>query len=321
MSGKNKKQKLAPGGDAERLNKQCLAIVKQLQRNPQAQWFLEPVDWKALKLHQYPKMIKNPMDLGTVEKKLADGKYDTTDDFRRDVDQIWQNAHIFNQDGSDIYDSATLLQNVFAEKMKDVDPGGPLKEGGGSSGGGGGMTAEELATCKDWLKTLKKHKDAYMFLEPVNWKALNIPDYPTIIKRPMDLGTVSKRLESGQYSSVNSMYSDVDLVWSNAMAYNQDESDIYIIARDLKALNDKKMQPMLGSARSGSDEPKELTFDMKRELNENSNQLSSKDLYGMVGIVEVSFAPWVPHGVPLQRVFNRAHASVFVRSRGAFAFD
>lgn len=78
MSGKNKKQKLAPGGDAERLNKQCLAIVKQLQRNPQAQWFLEPVDWKALKLHQYPKMIKNPMDLGTVEKKLADGKYDTT---------------------------------------------------------------------------------------------------------------------------------------------------------------------------------------------------------------------------------------------------
>ena len=51
---------------------------------------------------------------------------------------------------------------MLSEKMKDVDPGGPLKEGGGSSGGGGGMTAEELATCKDWLKTLKKHKDAYI---------------------------------------------------------------------------------------------------------------------------------------------------------------
>ena len=33
---------------------------------------------------------------------------------------------------------------------------------------------------------------------------------------------------------------------------------------------------------------KELTFEMKRQLNENSNQLSSKDLYGMVGIVEES---------------------------------
>ena len=58
----------------------------------------------------------------------------------------------------------------------------------------------------------------------------------------------------------------------------------------VKAYADKKMQPILGSARpSGSDEPKELTFDMKRELNENSNSLSSKDLYGMVGIVEVTW--------------------------------
>jgi len=49
------------------------------------------------------------------------------------------------------------------------------------------------------------------------------------------------------------------------------------------------MEPILGSARpSGGDEPKELTFEMKRDLNENSNQLNSKDLYGMVGIVEES---------------------------------
>ena len=48
------------------------------------------------------------------------------------------------------------------------------------------------------------------------------------------------------------------------------------------------MKDLLANARPSSDEPQELTFEMKRQLNENSNQLSSKDLYGMVGIVEDS---------------------------------
>jgi len=258
-------------------------------KNPNAFAFLEPVDWKGLKLPTYPTMIKYPMDLGTVDKKLADGKYATTEDFRRDVDQIWQNAHTFNQEGSEIYDVASLLQNVFAEKMKEVDTG-PLRDDGGSGGGSSsGMSGDELGQCKAVIRDLKKHKDAEVFLVPVNWKELNIPDYPTIIKRPMDIGTVSKRLDSGSYATVHAMYADLDLVWTNCMKYNQDESSLYTIARDLKTLVDKKMEPILGSARpSGGDEHKELTFEMKRDLNENSNQLNSKDLYGMVGIVEES---------------------------------
>jgi len=295
MSGsghQKKKQKLSLGGDADRITKQCFAVLKTLQKNPNAVDFLQPVDWKALKLTTYPKMIKNPMDLGTVESKLASGRYAHTDDFVRDVNQIWQNAHIFNQEGSQIYDIASLLRDVFREKMKDVEPG-PLQEGGGSSGGGGGgggggMTPDELAQCKAAVRDIRKHKDAADFLEPVDWKALGIPDYPTIIKRPMDLGTVAKRLDAGQYASVHAVYADLDLVWTNAMTYNQDESFIYVLARDLKAFSDKKMHPILGAARGAAEEPKELTFEMKRQLNENSNQLSSKDLYGMVGIVEES---------------------------------
>ena len=44
-----------------------------------------------------------------------------------------------------------------------------------------------------------------------------------------------------------------------------------------------------GSRRSvPGDVPQELTFEMKRQLNENAALLSSKDLYGMVGVVEDS---------------------------------
>jgi len=148
------------------------------------------------------------------------------------------------------------------------------------------LSGDALAQCKAVIRELRKHKDAAAFLEPVDWKALGIKDYPTIIKRPMDLGTVMKRLEAGQYSSVLDVAADVDLVWNNAMTYNQDESYIYNVAADLKMFADRKMAPLVAAAREAGDVPHELTFEMKRQLNENAALLSSKDLYGMVGIVE-----------------------------------
>ena len=35
------------------------------------------MDFKALQLHDYPKVVKKPMDLGTIQEKLLNGRYDT----------------------------------------------------------------------------------------------------------------------------------------------------------------------------------------------------------------------------------------------------
>ncbi len=40
----------------------------------------EPVDWKAMNILDYPEKIKNPMDLGTVMKKLDNSEYSTVED-------------------------------------------------------------------------------------------------------------------------------------------------------------------------------------------------------------------------------------------------
>eukprot|EP00965_Chrysotila_dentata_P253877 6211483-Pleurochrysis_carterae.AAC.2 len=207
-----------------------------MQRAPAAVAFLSPVDWKALKLPSYPKIIKQPMDLGTVENKLMGGKYATVSEFKEQVNLIWDNAHLFNEEGSDIYDSATQLRLDFEQRMRSV-PDGPLREGGGSSSGGAsaGLSSDDLAHCKAILKELKKKHEAEAFLTPVDWKALGIPDYPTIIKRPMDLGTVMQQLDAGNYTSVRKVADDVDLVWTNAMTYNMDGSPIYAAAAKLKA--------------------------------------------------------------------------------------
>ena len=45
-----------------------------MQHN-QAGPFLQPVDWQAMNLLDYPKVIKEPMDLSEVEKKLTENKY------------------------------------------------------------------------------------------------------------------------------------------------------------------------------------------------------------------------------------------------------
>jgi hypothetical protein len=271
-------------------------LLKTLMRNPAAGAFLAPVDWKALQLPTYPKIVKHPMDLGTIQQKLDSSRYAKVEDFIADVRLVWSNAKAFNLEGSDIYEVAMLLEEEFEGKLELQS--GPLREGGASSskgggggGGGGGssggaLSGEQLAQCKAAMRELRKHKDAGAFLEPVDWKALGIRDYPTIIKRPMDLGTVQKRLDSGQYNSVLDVAADIDLVWSNAMTYNQDESYIYNVAADLKSFSDRKMAPLVAAAREAGDVPHELTFEMKRQLNENAALLSSKDLYGMVGIVE-----------------------------------
>ena len=81
----SKKQKVASSSDADRNQKACSNLLKAMLRNPNCGPFLEPVDWKALELPMYPKLIKKPMDLGTIEKKLQSNKYAAVEDFANDV--------------------------------------------------------------------------------------------------------------------------------------------------------------------------------------------------------------------------------------------
>ena len=66
---------------------------------------------------------------------------------------------------------------------------------------------------------VREHQDAPIFNVPVDWRALGLDDYPIIVRRPMDLGTVLKRLQAVPcfYSSALDVDADIGLVWSNAM--------------------------------------------------------------------------------------------------------
>ena len=103
------------------------------------------------------------------------------------------------------------------------------------------------AQCTTILNALKKHRYAWPFLEPVDTVALNIPDYHDVVKQPMDLGTVSKKVahepEKGigrQYRTPVEFRDDVRLVWSNCRAYNRPGQDVRAMGDFLSEMWEKR---------------------------------------------------------------------------------
>ncbi|KAJ7970695.1 Transcription factor like [Quillaja saponaria] len=90
-----------------------------------------------------------------------------------------------------------------------------------------------MKQCQELLKRLMAQQYAWVFNTPVDVVKLNIPDYLTVIKHPMDLGTIKNKIASGTYSSPWEFLADVRLTFKNAMTYNPPGNDVHIMADTL----------------------------------------------------------------------------------------
>lgn len=120
-----------------------------------------------------------------------------------------------------------------------------VSDGGGSGPKGGpalpvsrpGHNATPLLYLQNIvIKAVMKHKQAWPFLEPVDVKKLNIPDYNQIVKQPMDFGTIEKRLSNNFYQSAEAGIKDCNLVFTNSHLYNKAGSDVAVMARNLEKM-------------------------------------------------------------------------------------
>jgi Bromodomain len=106
----------------------------------------------------------------------------------------------------------------------------------------GAVTWQEQAS-KDVLKKLKDDEEVDAFLEPVDWKSLGLNDYPMVIKRPMDLKTVTNKLKKNEYKKADDFFDDINLIWNNCQTYNEEESELHQIAvrlqKDTAAMREK----------------------------------------------------------------------------------
>ena len=47
-------------------------------------------------LMDYPKIVKYPMDLGTISHKMKEDRYNTVEEVLDDIQLIWDNCKLYN---------------------------------------------------------------------------------------------------------------------------------------------------------------------------------------------------------------------------------
>ncbi len=103
--------------------------------------------------------------------------------------------------------------------------------------------------CLPILNKLINDQNGWIFKDPVDPVELGVPDYFDVVKHPMDLGLIKKRLDNGFYKDLSSFESDVKLVFDNCILYNGEESDVGLVACALKKQFLGEYQAMLKGER------------------------------------------------------------------------
>jgi len=116
--------------------KRCKDVMKMLQKIPDSAIFARPVDPIAdgcptyddryciasamteltLGSPRYYDEIKNPMDFGTINQRLNQGKYETMEDFKEDVMLVFRNCRKFNPAGTFPYICADNVEAAFTKE-------------------------------------------------------------------------------------------------------------------------------------------------------------------------------------------------------------
>ncbi|XP_071501633.1 nucleosome-remodeling factor subunit BPTF-like [Diadema antillarum] len=108
------KQKTLTSKDYDHLKK----MLRQLQSHKMAWPFIEPVS--ELDAPDYYDVIKEPMDLSTVEDRLKNKHYVKLSDFAADIGKIFDNCRYYNPTDTPYYQCADVLEKFFIQKMKSL---------------------------------------------------------------------------------------------------------------------------------------------------------------------------------------------------------
>ncbi|KAJ5109036.1 hypothetical protein N7456_005711 [Penicillium angulare] len=100
------------------------------------------------------------------------------------------------------------------------------------------MQHKFLTKC---IASLKRMHDSRFYREPVDPIKLNIPNYVQVIERPMDLGTIERKLKANEYSSAKQLSDDFALMVQNSLTFNGPDHLVAQEGQKLKATFNKQM--------------------------------------------------------------------------------
>lgn len=91
-------------------------VLRSLQAHKMAWPFLEPVDPNDAP--DYYGVIKEPMDLATMEERIQKRYYEKLTEFVADMTKIFDNCRYYNPSDSPFYQCAEVLESFFVQKLK-----------------------------------------------------------------------------------------------------------------------------------------------------------------------------------------------------------
>ncbi|CUM62914.1 uncharacterized protein PRCAT00000474001 [Priceomyces carsonii] len=94
-----------------------VSLLSEMTNHPSAWPFAVPVNKDEV--GDYYEVIKEPMDLSTMEQKLEADKYDSFDQFLYDARLIFNNCRSYNAESTTYYKNATKLEKFLNGKIKD----------------------------------------------------------------------------------------------------------------------------------------------------------------------------------------------------------
>lgn len=277
----------------ESMLKKCDAMLKGLSKRNIAAAFLEPVNWRLLNLTEYPKVVKEPMDLGTVQEKLTSHRYPFLEDFANDVRLVWKNAMLFNGADSLYFKNAKQLCEAAEKKFGELEQDGiatlpPL---------------EPPVRCELVLSEIMRHPMSEWFIHPVDVEGMKLHDYRTVIERPMDLSTVQRQLKADGYKTVEAFAADVKLTFDNSIKYNGPASPFGVLAALVSQVFERKVNLYLTmgaahpprTAQPVPDRDGWPSFSQKKKFYDACTKLSLVDLNNIVKMVHKACASALQH--------------------------
>ncbi|CAA0059112.1 Bromodomain-containing protein bet-1 [Caenorhabditis elegans] len=103
--------------------KPCLKLLNDFstKKYQEFAWpFNEPVDAEQLGLHDYHKIIKEPMDLKSMKAKMESGAYKEPSDFEHDVRLMLRNCFLYNPVGDPVHSFGLRFQEVFDRRWAEL---------------------------------------------------------------------------------------------------------------------------------------------------------------------------------------------------------
>ncbi|XP_053607515.1 transcription initiation factor TFIID subunit 1 isoform X2 [Plodia interpunctella] len=214
-------------------------VLNHMRHLPDVQPFLFPVNPRMVA--DYYRIVSRPMDLQTIRDNLRQKHYQSREDFLADVNQIVENSTLYNGATSSLTVAAQRMLQRCVEKLAEKEEQiiklekqiNPLLDDNDQVALS--FILDNLLTTK-----LKVMPEAWPFLKPVNKK--QVKDYYNVIKKPIDMETMGKKIQAHKYHSRDEFLRDIQLLVDNCRAYNGPNSQFTRQAEEILKVTQEALE-------------------------------------------------------------------------------